>query len=59
MTEGVLDRRRLLLGGVGGAGLGALGAVVPATASATGIDTRAALGAALDHYAATRVGRIG
>ena len=38
-----LDRRRLLLGGAGGVGLGALGAVVPATASAAGIDTRAAL----------------
>ena len=59
MTEGVLDRRRLILGGAGGVGLGALGAVVPATASAAGIDTRVALGAALDRYAATRVGRIG
>jgi len=59
MTEGVLDRRRLILGGAGGAGLGVLGAVVPSTASAAGIDTRAALRAALDRYADTRVGTIG
>ena len=55
----MLDRRRLILGGAGGVGLGALGAVVPATASAAGIDSRAALAAALDRYAATRVGTIG
>jgi beta-lactamase class A len=59
MTEGVLDRRRLLLGGAVGVGLGTLGAVVPTAASAAGIDTRAALHAALDRYAATRVGTIG
>jgi beta-lactamase class A len=59
MTEGVLDRRRLILGGAGGAGLGVLGAVLPSTASAAGIDTRAALRAALDRYADTRVGTIG
>jgi beta-lactamase class A len=59
MTQGVLDRRRLILGGAGGAGLAVLGAVVPATASAAGIDTRAALRAALDRYADTRVGTIG
>jgi beta-lactamase class A len=59
MTQGVLDRRRLILGGAGGAGLGVLGAVVPPTASAAGIDTRAALRAALDRYADTRVGTIG
>jgi len=59
MTEGVLDRRRLVLGCVGGVGVGVLGAVAPATASAAGIDSRAALAAALDRYADTRVGTIG
>lgn len=57
-----LERRRLVVGmaGVaGGAGLGALGALAPASASAAGIDTRSALSAALDRYAATRVGTIG
>ena len=59
MSESVVDRRRLLLGGSAGVGLGALTVLSPATASAAGIDTRAALSAALDRYAATRVGTIG
>ena len=59
MTETVVHRRGLLLGGAAGLGLTALGAAVPATASAAGIDTAAALKAALDRYAATRVGTIG
>ena len=59
MGEHVMDRRRLLLGGAAGVGLGALHALAPAPASAAGIDSRAALSAALDRYAATRVGTIG
>jgi len=59
MTDSGLDRRRLLLGGAAGLGLGAVGALVPGTASAAGIDTRVALRAALDRYADTRVGTIG
>ena len=59
MSASVVDRRRLLLGGSAGVGLGALTVLSPATASAAGIDTRAALSAALDRYAATRVGTIG
>lgn len=59
MAESVLDRRRVLVGGAAGLGLGALGVVAPPTASAAGIDTRAALAGALDRYAATRVGTIG
>jgi beta-lactamase class A len=59
MLDTVTDRRRLLVGGAGGLGLAALGAVAPATASAAGIDSRAALAAALDRYAATRVCTIG
>jgi beta-lactamase class A len=52
-------RRRLLVAGVAGAGVGALQVFAPATASAAGIDTRAGLAAALDRYLATRVGTIG
>jgi len=59
MSASVVDRRRLLLGGSAGVGLGALTVLSPATASAAGIDTRAALSAALDRCAATRVGTIG
>ena len=59
MGEHVMDRRGLLLGGAAGVGLGALHALAPAPASAAGIESRAALGAALDRYAATRVGTIG
>jgi beta-lactamase class A len=59
MSAIVVDRRRLLLGGSAGVGLGALTVMAPATASAAGIETRAALRAALDRYAATRVGTIG
>ena len=59
MSASVVDRRRLLLGGSAGVGLGALTVLSPATAYAAGIDTRAALSAALDRYAATRVGTIG
>ena len=59
MAGSVVDRRGLLLGGAAGAGLGVLGAVVAPTASAAGIDTRAALAAALDRYVATRVASIG
>jgi len=59
MSASVVDRRRLLLGGSAGVGLGALTLMAPATASAAGIETRAALRAALDRYAATRVGTIG
>jgi beta-lactamase class A len=59
MTDSVLDRRGLLLGCAAGVGLGALQVFAPATASAAGIDTRAGLAAALDRYAATRVGTIG
>ena len=59
MSASVVDRRRLLLGGSAGVGLGALTVMAPATASAAGIETRAALRAALDRYAATRVGTIG
>jgi beta-lactamase class A len=55
----VLDRRRLLLGGAAGVGLGVWGAVAPTMASAAGIGTRTALAAALDRYVATRVGTIG
>ena len=55
----VVDRRRLLLGGSAGVGLGALTLMAPSTASAAGIETRAALRTALDRYAATRVGTIG
>ena len=59
MGGNAVDRRRLLLGGSTAVGLGALTVMAPATASAAGIETRAALGAALDRYAATRVGTIG
>jgi beta-lactamase class A len=59
MSASVVDRRRLLLGGSAGVGLGTLTLMAPATASAAGIETRAALRAALDRYAATRVGTIG
>ena len=59
MGEHVMDRRGLLLGSAAGVGLGALQALSPAPASAAGIDSRAALSAALDRYAATRVGTIG
>jgi beta-lactamase class A len=55
----VVDRRAVLLGGAAAAGLGTGGVLAPATASAAGIDTRAGLTAALDRYAATRVGRVG
>jgi beta-lactamase class A len=61
MSGRVVGRRALVLGGAGvvttgGAGRGLVEAV---PASAAGIDTRAALTAALDRYAATRVGTIG
>jgi beta-lactamase class A len=59
MGENAMDRRSILLGGAAGLGLGALQAVAPAPATAAGIETRAALGAALDRYAATRIGTIG
>ena len=59
MSASVVDRRRLLLGGSAGVGLGALTVLSPATAYAAGIDTRAALSAALDRCAAIRVGTIG
>ena len=59
MSASVVDRRRLLLGGSAGVGLGALTVLSPATAYAAGIATRAALSAALDRCAATRVGTIG
>jgi hypothetical protein len=59
MAAGVVDRRGVLLGSAAGAGLGVLGALAAPTASAAGIDTRAALAAALDRYVATRVVGIG
>ena len=62
MADTLLARRRLvvgLAGVVGGAGMGTLGTLAPPSASAAGIDTRSALYAALDRYAATRVGTIG
>ena len=59
MAGSIVDRRGALLGGAAGAGLGVWGAVAPSAASAAGIDTRVALAAALDAYAATRVGRVG
>lgn len=59
MAGSVVDRRGVLLGGAAGTALGVLGAVAPAPASAAGVDTRVALAAALDRYAATRVGRVG
>jgi beta-lactamase class A len=59
MAAGVVDRRGLLLGSAAAAGLGVLGALAAPTASAAGIDTRAALAAALDRYVATRVVGIG
>jgi beta-lactamase class A len=59
MGDLALSRRRLLVGGVAGAGVGAIHVLAPATASAAGIDTRAGLAAALDRYLATRVGTIG
>jgi beta-lactamase class A len=59
MGEHVMDRRGVLLGAAAGVGLGALHALAPSPASAAGIDSRAALSAALDRYDATRVGTIG
>ncbi len=59
MSASVVDRRRLLLGGTAGVGLGAMAVLAPAPASAAGIETRAALAAALDRYTATRVSTIG
>jgi len=47
------------MGGVAGAGVGAFHLIAPAAAGAAGIETRAALAAALDRYLATRVGTIG
>lgn len=59
MGEHVMDRRGVLLGAAAGVGLGALHALAPSPASAAGIDSRAALSAALDRYDATRVGTVG
>ncbi len=59
MGANAVDRRRLLLGGTAGVGLGAMAVLAPAPASAAGIETRAALAAALDRYTATRVSTIG
>ncbi len=59
MRHGGVGRRRLVVGGAAGLGIGALQALSPTTASGAGIDTRAALHDALDRYAATRVGTIG
>lgn len=56
MGNTVVERRRLVVGLAGV--VGASGALAPA-ASAAGIDTRSALYAALDRYAATRVCTIG
>ena len=59
MSTPVVGRRALVLAGAGASTLGGLALVGAAPASAAGIDTRAALSAALDHYAATRVCTIG
>jgi beta-lactamase class A len=59
MAGSMVDRRAVLLGGAGAAGLGVGGVLLPTTASAAAVGTRASLTAALDRYAATRVGRVG
>ena len=59
MGDGTVGPTRGCSSVVPRAGVGALQAPRAATATAAGIDTRAALGAALDRYAATRVGTIG
>ncbi len=58
MTKGTPGRRELVLGGTAGVALGALG-LGAAPAQAAGIDTAAALTAALDRYMATRAGVAG
>lgn len=59
MTGQVVGRRTLVVGGAGGLAAVGLGVVGTSPAAAAGIDTRAALTAALDRYAATRVGTVG
>ena len=59
MTYGTPGRRELVVGGSAGLALGALGLVVAPAAQAAGVDTRAALTAALDRYMATRAGVAG
>ena len=59
MTGQVVGRRALVVGGAGGLAAVGLGVVGTSPAAAAGIDTRAALTAALDRYAATRVGTVG
>ena len=57
-VPGTPTRRTLLVGGTAGAALGALRPTA-GPASATGLDTRAQLTAALDRYMATRAGVAG
>jgi len=63
MSAHAVDRRRLLLGGSAGVGLGALGlgalGLGAPPAQAAGVDTVAGLTAALDGYMATRSGVAG
>ncbi len=58
MTPWTAGRRELLVGGSAGLALGAL-ALVPPTAQAAGVETKAQLTAALDRYMATRAGNAG
>jgi beta-lactamase class A len=58
MSGHAVGRRAFVLGGAA-ATMGGVGLVGAAPASAAGIDSRTALSAALDRYAATRAGTIG